>query len=161
MRLVFDSEYGDGELEYPLHGGDSVDVFESLNLNTGHNPLDDEEWARFQNEINVVNLADFYLLMWVAGDYDSTPESTLDVSNNWSAVRDRTGADIGGKWHFVDKDSESSLCTDFASARSDWNPTPPWNLEASLVDGVPEEYFLTPAWLMEAALTRAEFVQIF
>lgn len=67
------------------------------------------------------NLADFYLLMWVAGDSDSTPRFTLERSNNWLAVRDRTGVGRGGQY----------------------------------------EYHLTPAWLMEAALTRPEFVQIF
>ena len=124
--------------------------------------LTDEEWARFQTEINVVNLADFYLLMWFAGDSDSTPRFTLTRSNNWLAVRDSTGVGNGGKWHFVDKDSESALCTNVQPERMpDWNPTPPWDLDASLGFDVPDEYHLTPAWLMEAALTRSEFVQIF
>ena len=272
MRLVFNSDYGDGELNYPLHGTSGVDTFESLDLKTsqswswnrslaplagrgadadwlrdvwnretqgamGHpytrskyvhvflngrywglyyteertsnqyasqylggnesdydvikqdtsqtslkveardgtvdawismwpmvedHQLNDEEWARFQNEINVVNLADFYLLMWVAGDSDSTPRFNLERSNNWLAVRDRTGAGVGGRWHFIDKDSESALCTNVQPERMpDWNPTPPWNLDASLGFGVPDEFHLSPAWLMEAALTRPEFVQIF
>ena len=272
MRLVFDNEYGDGELEYPIHGPNGVDEFESLDLKTnqswswnrtaatlvgrgtdadwlrdvwsrdsqgamGHlhtrskyvhvflngrywglyyteertsnqfasqylggeesdydvikqdvtlpsrevearagtldawlslwpmvedHVLSDEEWARFQAEINVVNLADFYLLMWFSGDSDSTPRFTLNRSNNWFSVRDSTGLGNGGKWHFVDLDSESALCTDVQAARRpDWNPTPPWNLEESLGFGVPDEFHLTPAWLMEAALTRPEFVQIF
>lgn len=261
IRLVFRNEYGDGELEYPVHGPNGVDIFESLDVKTaqswswnhpaaslvgrgtdadwlrdiwnrdtqgamghlytrskyihvylnGHYwglyyteerssnqyasqylggnesdydvikeeavigeesevragtieawssmwsmvedlVLSDEEWVRFQNEINVINLADYYLLMWVAGDSDSTPRFNLKYSNNWFAIRDRTGEGIGGKWHFVDKDSESALCTNVQPERApDWNPTPPWNL-----DGM-----LTPAWLMEAALTRPEFVLIF
>ena len=255
MRLVFSNDYGDGELNYPVHGTDGVDVFESLDLKTaqswswntvsanaqgrgadadwlrdvwsrdtqgamGHlhtrskyvhaflngqywglyyteervanqyasqylggdegdydiikehfdvrdgtidawdslsiivedRMLDDEEWVRFQDEINVVNLADYYLLSWVSGDSDSSPRFTGVFSNNWFAVRDRTGNGGGGKWHFVDKDSESALCTNANPERApDWNPTPPWNLGGTLA----------PAWLLEAALTRPEFVQIF
>lgn len=124
--------------------------------------LDNLEWARFQNEINVVNLVDFYLLMWVAGDSDSTPRFTFDRSNNWIAVRDRSGSGVGGKWHFVDVDSESALCTNVSPERlPDWNPTPPWNLDASLGSGLPDENYLAPAWLLEAALTRPEFIQVF
>ena len=272
MRLVFNNEYSDGGLNYPIHGSDGVDTFESLDLKTAQSwswnrssaplagrgtdadwlrdvwnrdtqgamgqlhtrskyvhtflngeywglyyteertsnqfasqylggkegdydvikqdftqgtrtveardgtvdawismwsmvedhALNDAEWARFQNEIDIINLADFYLLMWVAGDSDSTPRFTKDLSNNWLAVRDRTGTGVGGKWHFVDVDSESALCTNVQPERMpDWNPTPPWNLEASLGLGIPDEYHLTPAWLFEAALTRPEFVQVF
>lgn len=64
----------------------------------------------------------------------------------------------------MDTDSETALCTYIfnQTARApDWNPTPPWNLDASLGFGIPDEYHLSPAWLFEAALTRTEFVQIF
>lgn len=140
----------------------SVDAWVSMWQMVDDHTLSDEEWGRFQNEIDVVNLADFYLLMWVAGDSDSTPRFNLERSNNWLAVRDRTGTGDGGKWHFVDKDSESALCTNVQPERApDWNPTPPWNLDASLGFGISDAFHLSPAWLMEAALTRPEFVQIF
>ena len=84
--------------------------------------------------------------MWYSGDSDSSPRFTLDRSNSWTAVCDRTGSGTGGKWHFVDKDSESALCTYVDPGRMpDWNPTPPWNLDASLGFGLPDEYYLTPA----------------
>ena len=130
----------------------TIDAWDSLSPIVEDRILDDDEWARFQNEINVVNLADYNLLSWVSGDSDSSPRFTGVFSNNWFAVRDRTGTGIGGKWHFVDKDSESALCTNADPERAPgWNPTPPWNLSGRLA----------PAWLLEAALTRPEFVQIF
>lgn len=42
----------------------SVDAWISMWSMVDDHELNDEEWARFQNEINVVNLADYYLLMW-------------------------------------------------------------------------------------------------
>ena len=124
--------------------------------------LTEAEWVQFQNEVDVINLADFYLLMWVAGDSDSTPRFTLDKSNNWIALRNRARVGDAAKWIFVDKDSESALCTNVNPERMpDWNPTPPWNLDASIGPNIPIEYHLAPSWLMEAALTRPEFIQIF
>ena len=37
FRLLFRSEYGDSELNYPLHGADSVDTFQNLDLRTAQN----------------------------------------------------------------------------------------------------------------------------
>ena len=54
----------------------SVDAWVSMWQMVDDHTLSDEEWGRFQNEIDVVNLADFYLLMWVAGDSDSTVSYT-------------------------------------------------------------------------------------
>ena len=37
FRLLFRSEYGDSELNYPLHGADNVDTFQNLDLRTAQN----------------------------------------------------------------------------------------------------------------------------
>lgn len=124
--------------------------------------LTDTEWAQFRNEVDLENLADFYVLMFYGGDSDSTPRFTLDRSNNWLAFRNRAGVGEAARWQFNDRDSESALCTDTDAARPpDWNPTPPWNLDAGVGTYLPPENFLAPAWLFEAALTQPEFVQIF
>lgn len=122
--------------------------------------LTDAEWAIFRQEVDLVSLADFYLLSFFSGDGDSTPRFTGDVSNNWLAFRNRAGVGTAARWQFNDRDSESALCTSLNAGRlPDWDPTPPWNLRGG--DYLPPENFLAPAWLFESAITQPEFVQIF
>ncbi len=124
--------------------------------------LTDAEWETFANEVDVVNLADYYLLMWVAGDSDATPRFTKNRSNNWVAMRNRAREGGAAKWIFLDLDSEAAVCTDVNATRPpDWDPTPPWDLGSTLTGVVDDAYYMAPSWLMEAALTRPEFVRIF
>jgi len=130
--------------------------------------VSDQEFATLANEIDLVNLADFYLLHFYTGDTDASPSSYLSstrwsVSNNWYVLRNRNRVGNAAKWLFFDHDSEHSLCAPSASRVTGDRPlveadnTPPWNLGADYSN----VEHLSPAWLHEALATHPSYRQIF
>ena len=162
---IIKRQTGDSALAGSLHveaRDGTLDDWLSLWPLVEDHELTDAEWLEFRDEVDLISLADFYVVLFYSGDSDSTPRYTKDRSNNWLAFRNRAGVGEAAKWQFNDRDSESALCTNVNAAREpDWDPTPPWNLDNGVDDYLPIENFLAPAWLFEAALTQPEFVRIF
>jgi len=124
--------------------------------------ISDSEFATLDAQVNLENLADYFLLHYFSGDFDASPMgwSTSNGrwadSNNWRAVRNRTGVGEAGKWLFFDHDSEISLCTQQAPTNLD--NTAPWPLQNGTV---PNHQVVTPAWLHQSLLTHPVYRAIF
>jgi len=122
------------------------------------------EYSQIESQVDIVNLADYYLLHFWSGDFDGSPSwffnapSRWQSSNNWYAARNRTGLGLGAKWQFFDHDSEHSLCAPggpLLGAAVD--NTTPWNLDP--VGYGPE--FMSPAFLHAALITHPTYRQVF
>jgi len=118
------------------------------------------EFAQIEAEVDLVNLADYYLLHFFSGDVDGSPTrfapnpERWSQSNNWYALRDRTGAaGAAAKWQFFDHDSEHSLCLHSDSVD---NTIDLWNLRGDLGDNT-----MAPAFLHAALVTDPTYRQIF
>ena len=125
----------------------------------------DAEYSQLDSQVDIENLADYYLLHFYTGDFDGSPSWFFQEdgiryagSNNWFALRDRSGTGAAGKWQFFDHDSEHSLCAD-GGPRDGANidNTTPWNLDGQR-DG---DNFMSPAYLHAALITHPTYRQIF
>ncbi len=164
--------FGGRESDYDVVGGNwmsaatasdgTVDGLKTLYPLAQDLFVNDTEFATLEANVDLVNLADYFLLHFFSGDYDATPMgwtsggSQWADSNNWRMFRNRTGAGDAGKWLFFDHDSEFTLCAMASNLNTD--NTTPWNLD----DGsVPNHQVPTPAWLHEALITHPAYQQIF
>ena len=119
------------------------------------------EFETLRDQVDLVNLADYYLLHFFSGDFDSSPSYFFDTewseSNNWYAIRNRSGVGGAAKWLFLDHDSEHSLCANNGPrSGASIDNTTPWNLDPSL--GADH---MAPAWLHAALLSHDTYRQIF
>jgi len=164
--------FGGNEGDYDVVGGNwraagtasdgNVDGLRALYPLVQDLNVTDSEFATLEQQVDLENLADYFLLHYFSGDYDASPMGWPDPgarwaeSNNWRAVRNRSGVGQAGKWLFFDHDSEFTLCGLVSSV--DLDNTTPWNLN---VGRVPNHQVTTPAWLHEALLTHPTYRQIF
>lgn len=124
----------------------------------------DAEYAQLDAEVDLENLADYYLLHFFSGDFDGSPSwffrtnnLRYAASNNWYALRNRNGVGLAAKWQFFDHDSEHSLCPTYASfVGANVDNTTPWNLQQN-----PSSDFMAPAWLHEALISHPAYRQLF
>lgn len=124
------------------------------------------EFSQLEAQVDLVNLADYYLLHFFSGDFDGSPSWYFQAggfrwtgSNNWYAARNRTGVGPAGKWLFFDHDSEHSLCAASGPMLDEEiDNTPPWNLDGGGLVG-PE--YMTPSWLHESLITHPAYRRIF
>lgn len=122
------------------------------------------EYSTIESQVDLVNLADYYLLHFWTGDYDGSPSYFLPengrryaFSNNWYALRNRNGVGQAARWTFFDHDSEHSLCANNGPAlRENIDNTTPWNLNAANGSD-----YMTPAWLHAALISHPAYRQIF
>lgn len=119
--------------------------------------ITNSEFAQIDAQVDIENLADYYLLHFWSGDLDGSPSSFAGwkESNNWYALRNRNGSGAAGKWQFFDHDSEHSLCVS-RDGRENADSTMPWNLSVGRGDD-----YMAPAYLHAALVTHPAYVQIF
>lgn len=148
----------------------TLDAWEALWPLVKDQKVTDAEFARMLEQIDLANLADYYLLHFYGGDSDGSPswwsqtelaDGTVQPflsSTNWRAIRDRTG----GKWAFFDYGSEHSLCIRNIGFDAGVNTdnTPPWPVDLASNDRYVREW-MGPAWLHVALLSHPEYVQVF
>jgi len=148
----------------------TIDAWQAIWPLVADQVVTDAEFPRLLEQIDLENLADYYLLHFFAGDADGSPSwwSTTTLadgthqrfssSTNWRAVRDRTG----GQWAFFDYGSENSLCiTNIGlDAGVYTDNTPPWPATPATNDRYLLEW-LGPAWIHTALLSHPEYVQVF
>lgn len=141
----------------------TLDAWQSLYPLVSDGRVTDAEFATLDSQVDLENLADYYLLHFYSGDDDGSPSwffrnannERYGASNNWFALRNRFGVGEAGKWIFFDHDSEHSLCASQGSGRRvDVDNTTPWPLQ----EGV--EY-MSPAWLHQSLITHPSYRQIF
>lgn len=121
------------------------------------------EYAEIATQVDLVNLADYYLLFFYSADFDGSPswylswEGRRGGSNNWYAMRNRSGTGQAGTWQFFDHDSEVILCQNLnlqPLAASSIDNTTPWPMRPGA------EHF-TPATLHQALITNPVYRQVF
>ena len=127
--------FGGSEADYDVVGGNwksaatasdgTVDELKLLYPLVADRFVTDAEFATLDANVDLINLADYYLLHFFTGDYDAAPMgwtsggSQWADSNNWRAFRNRTGAGGAGKWLFFDHDSEFTLCAMSSNLNTD------------------------------------------
>ncbi|KAG1648669.1 hypothetical protein GQR58_029660 [Nymphon striatum] len=167
-------EYFGGDTEdYDVIGGNwlssatasdgSVDALASLYPLVADLNVTNAEYTQLEAQVNLENLANYFLLHYFSGDWDASPmgwnaggDGRFANSNNWRMFRNRRGSGQAGKWLFYDHDSEFTFCG--PSSAVDADVTPPWNLQDGVV---PSTQVPTPAWLHEALLTHPSYQRIF
>ncbi|MEM7095291.1 MAG: CotH kinase family protein [Actinomycetota bacterium] len=141
--------------------GDLV-AWQSLYSLVSDGNVTNAEFDQIAAQVDLTNLADYYLLHFFTGDFDGSPSwffsfggNRWTASNNWYALRERNGQGAAGKWVFFDHDSEHSLCASGGPAlRENIDNTTPWVLRTG------SEY-MSPAWLHQALISNASYRQIF
>lgn len=144
--------------------GDGTDVaWKSLYPLVSDLNVTSAEYDQIADQVDIVNLADYYLLHFWTGDFDGSPswyfsnDGRWKHSNNWFALRNRNGVGQAAKWRFFDHDSEHSLCANGGpSLEENIDNTTPWNLNTGLGD-----QYMSPAWLHAALITNDTYRQIF
>jgi len=136
----------------------TIDGWKSLYPIVADLTVTNAEYTTLDANVNLINLADYFLLHYFSGDWDASPNGWDDWanSNNWRAFRNRAGVGGAGKWLFYDHDSEFILCGQASAVDTD--NTTPWQLQNG--NAVARET-PTPAWLHEALLTHPSYQQIF
>lgn len=139
----------------------SIDDWASLYSLVGDLNVTDAEFATLDAQVNLENLAVYYLSHFFTGERDGSPAawgsngSGWRDSNNWRAFRNRNGVGDAGKWLVYEHDSEFTLCA--LGSNVDIDNTD-WNL---MTGTVPNHQVPTPAWLHEALVTHPAYRQIF
>ena len=142
--------------------GDGTDTaWKSLYPLVSDLTITDAEYDQIASQVDIVNLADYYLLHFWTGDFDGSPSwyfgTSWQHSNNWFALRNRNGVGEAAKWRFFDHDSEHSLCANGGPRlEEDIDNTTPWNLNTGLGDD-----YMSPAWLHAALISNATYRQVF
>jgi len=136
----------------------TIDDWNSLFPLVSDLSVSNTEFDQLAGEVDLINLADYYLLHFWTGDYDGSPSWYFNqwrVSNNWYAMRNNQRVGPAAKWKFFDHDSEHSLCAnDGPRQGKNVDNTPPWNLTM-------QEQYMSPAMLHEALVTHPAYRQIF
>lgn len=140
---------------YLATDGDGV-AWESLHPLVIDQIVDDAEFATLEAQVDLVSLADYYLLHIWSGVTDGAPDpGTGGRSNNWFALRNRTGQGPAGKWQFFHHDAEGSLCL---RDSTDTDQSTPWDLTSG---GYLDAEYMAPPWLHQALLSHDSYRQIF
>ena len=142
----------------------TLDAWQSLYPLVSDGVVTDGEFATLDSQVNLENLADYYLLHFYSGDDDGSPSwffrdpvtnERYGASNNWFALRNRNGVGEAGKWLFFDHDSEHSLCAAQGSGLgANVDNTTPWPLQEGAE-------FMSPAWLHQGLISHPSYRQIF
>lgn len=140
----------------------TLDAFQSLYPLVSDGTVTNAEFAQLESQVNLKNLADYYLLHFFSGDYDGSPswffrdgDDRWTASNNWYAVRNRNGAGEAHKWTFFDHDSEHSLCAPQGpQVGVNVDNTTPWPMTVG-----PD--YMSPAWLHQGLISHPAYRQIF
>lgn len=121
------------------------------------------EFDTLSDQVDLENLADYFLLHFYSGDFDGPTSWFLGAGglryvrgNNWYGARDR----VDGKWQFFDHDSEHSLCTRNVGPRTgaDIDNT---GILVGAANPVWEVDYLNPGWLHQVLITNENYRQIF
>ena len=137
-------------------------AFQSLYPLVSDGSVTTAEYEQIAGQVDLENLADYYLLHFFSGDFDGSPSwffsfdsQRFAASNNWYALRRRDGVGDAGRWQFFDHDSEHSLCANLGPGlRENIDNTTPWPLRTG-VD------YMSPAWLHQGLLSNATYRQLF
>jgi len=141
---------------YEISQGDDTGWLELWQLIQDQN-VSNAEYEQIKAIVDIDSLIDDQLIHMYSGDYDAVISSFSSDkrSNNWYAIRDRTGS--GTKWIFFAHDAEHSLGSRYHNV--DVNRVGPFPVLGQN-QYYSQEYF-NPGWLHQALTSNSQYREAF